>query len=66
MICTKGDISVNMPYTKCERANPPGVFYLFFTAAVKLAGLSLAEKYVCLQRPLNNARGDLLCELSYT
>lgn len=66
MICSKGDISVNMPYAERESANPPGGLYLFFTAAVKLAGLSLAEKYVCMQFPLNNAWGELLCELSYT
>ena len=57
MICSKGNISAHMPHAKHERANPPGVFCLFFTAAVKLAGLSLAGKYVCLQSPLNNACG---------
>ena len=55
MISSQGDISVNMPDAKREQANPPGVVHLFFTAAVKLAGLSLAEKYVCLQFPLNYA-----------
>lgn len=65
MICSKGDISVNMPYAKREWADPPGGLSLFFIAAVKLTGLFLAEEYVCLQFPLNNAWEELLCELSY-
>lgn len=60
MICSKEDISVNMSCAKREQTNLQGVMCLFFTAAVKLTGLSLAEKYVCLESPLNNAWGELL------
>lgn len=55
MMSSQRDISANMPDAKREQANPLGVVPLFFTAAVKLAGLSLTEKYVCLQFSLNNA-----------
>lgn len=51
---------------KREQTNPQGAVYLFFTAAVKLTGLSLAEKHVCLEFLLNNAWGERLQELSYT